>query len=121
MTSTRARCAGEAPAAVVLRPPAPTLVRGPIVPRESRRSERRSKRITDATGAVVWDVALRPFGEVAQQSVGSVATNLRFPGQSFDAETGLHYNWFRDYDPSLGRYVESDPIGLLGGSNTKSH
>ena len=44
--------------------------------------------------------------------------NLRFPGQYYDQETGLHYNFFRDYDPSTGRYVESDPIGLDGGLNT---
>jgi RHS repeat-associated protein len=46
---------------------------------------------------------------------------LRFPGQYFDKETNLHYNYFRDYDPSLGRYVESDPIGLRAGLNTYAY
>jgi RHS repeat-associated protein len=44
--------------------------------------------------------------------------NLRFPGQQYDAETGTHYNYFRDYEPGTGRYIESDPIGLLGGMST---
>ncbi|NYZ70408.1 RHS repeat-associated core domain-containing protein, partial [Endozoicomonas sp. SM1973] len=44
--------------------------------------------------------------------------SLRFPGQLADAESGLFYNYFRDYDPTLGRYIESDPIGLEGGLNT---
>jgi RHS repeat-associated protein len=47
-----------------------------------------------------------------------VASSVRFPGQYFDAETGLNYNYFRDYEPGTGRYVESDPVGLNGGIST---
>ncbi|MBO9663902.1 RHS repeat-associated core domain-containing protein, partial [Dokdonella sp.] len=46
------------------------------------------------------------------------ALNLRFPGQYYDSETGLNYNYFRDYEPVAGRYIESDPSGLKGGIGT---
>ncbi len=47
--------------------------------------------------------------------------NLRYPGQYFDSATGWHYNYFRDYEPGTGRYVQSDPIGLGGGISTFSY
>ena len=55
------------------------------------------------------------------QALGTFIYNLRMPGQYFDSETGLSQNYFRDYDPVTGRYVESDPIGLQGGANTYSY
>jgi RHS repeat-associated protein len=68
-----------------------------------------------------WDQA-EPFGANPANDDpdgNSVAFDLplRLPGQRYDAETGLHYNYFRDYDPSIGRYGESDPIGLQGALN----
>ena len=48
-------------------------------------------------------------------------SNRRLPGQYFDAETGTHYNYFRDYDLTVDRYAESDPLGLAGGLNTYAY
>lgn len=71
---------------------------------------------TNQSQQSVWQWQSDAFG--AGQASGSLTMNLRFPGQYFDQESGLHYNYFRDYDPETGRYVESDPIGLKGGLNT---
>ena len=78
--------------------------------------------ITNQANQTVWEWKTDTFGAGAANEnpggLGVFSFNLRFPGQYYDAETGLHYNYFRDYDPSVGRYVESDPIGLIGWFNT---
>lgn len=85
------------------------------------------RRITrPSDNVVVWRWDSDPFGTAAaDEDPDGDSTpfvyNLRFPGQYYDEETGLHYNYFRDYDPSTGRYVQSDPIGLDGGLNTYSY
>ncbi|MGH8585164.1 MAG: RHS repeat-associated core domain-containing protein [Gammaproteobacteria bacterium] len=76
--------------------------------------------LTDQDQAIVWQAHHDPFGR-ATVTTQAVEHHLRFPGQYFDAETGLHYNYFRDYDPTLGRYLQSDPIGLAGGINTYAY
>jgi RHS repeat-associated protein len=78
--------------------------------------------MSDASGRKVWEAEYEPFGKavVNQDPDGDgqiVINNLRFPGQYFDAETGLHYNYYRDYQPETGRYLQPDPIGLMGGLN----
>jgi RHS repeat-associated protein len=75
---------------------------------------------TDAGQAVQWSASYQPFGSTST-GVGLIVQNLRLPGQEFDLETGLYHNGFRDYAPQLGRYLESDPIGLAGGANTYSY
>jgi RHS repeat-associated protein len=66
-------------------------------------------KMTDSSGAVVWSAYYKPFG-AATVTVSTITNNLRFPGQYYDFETGLSYNYFRDYNPVIGRYVEADPL-----------
>jgi len=73
--------------------------------------------LTDASGTVAWEAWYEPFGEAHIHPSSSVVNNHRFPGQYFDQETGLHYNYHRYYDPKTGRYLTADPIGLRGGIN----
>ncbi|MCH5517373.1 RHS repeat-associated core domain-containing protein, partial [Pseudomonas syringae] len=73
--------------------------------------------MTDAEGQIVWQAKYRPWGAVEKLVVNEVEQNLRFQGQYFDVETGLHYNTFRYYDPEIGRFITQDPIGLSGGDN----
>lgn len=70
-----------------------------------------------------WDIAGEAFGDSApnQDPDGdgdAFVFDMRFPGQRYDSATGTSYNYFRDYDQSSGRYLESDPIGLVGGIST---
>ena len=75
--------------------------------------------MTNQMADVVWTAPSMPFGELDTEQNDLEQDNpLRFPGQYADVETGYSYNYFRDYDPSLGRYIQSDPIGLAGGVNT---
>jgi RHS repeat-associated protein len=80
---------------------------------------------TDASGKPIWQAAYSPFGRVmpalAQSRPGSdmsgFVLNVRLPGQYADKETGLYYNDHRYYDPTRGRYLTPDPLGLSGGAN----
>lgn len=73
--------------------------------------------MTDENQNIVWQASYTPFGK-STVDVETIENNIRFPGQYYDEESGLHYNYFRDYDPETGRYIESDPIGLNAGVNT---
>jgi len=70
---------------------------------------------TDGNGQVVWQWQPTPFG--MGKPSGSIALNLRFPGQYYDSETGLNYNWHRYYSSSTGRYLRTEPTGLAFGMN----
>jgi RHS repeat-associated protein len=82
--------------------------------------------VIDATRQVaIWtlDLATEPFGNTAPNvdpdgDGTSFVYDLRFPGQRYDAASGLYYNYYRDYDPAVGRYTQTDPIGQMGGLAT---
>ncbi len=67
--------------------------------------------LTDSNQAIAWDATYEPFGK-ATVTTATVTNNLRFPGQYYDAETGLHYNWHRYYWPEVGRHVEADIVNI---------
>jgi RHS repeat-associated protein len=81
------------------------------------------QRLTNQAGEITWRAYSEAFGvtvvdpSVTPSATATTSNNLRFPGQLEDAETGTRYNFMRDYEPSTGRYVQGDPIGLDGGSN----
>lgn len=79
------------------------------------------QKMTTVSGAVVWSAKYSSFGKAEVDPASTVTNNLRFSGQYFDAESGVHYNWNRYYDSRTGRYLKQDPIGLKGGLNLYSY
>jgi RHS repeat-associated protein len=72
--------------------------------------------LTNDSGTVSWKAVYTPFGE-AEISIGTVENDIRLPGQYYDSETGLHYNWNRYYDPKTGRYLTPDAIESMDESD----
>nr|WP_272327897.1 RHS repeat-associated core domain-containing protein [Acinetobacter baumannii] len=85
--------------------------------------------MTDHTGAFIWKAKYKAWGECKAEKAKSnffenseiISNNIRFQGQYFDQETGLHYNRYRYYSPYVGRFISKDPIGLLGGHNVYAY
>jgi len=73
--------------------------------------------MSNSEGEIVWQATYRSWGAIEQLTINEVEQNLRFQGQYFDYDTGLHYNTFRYYDPESGRFTTQDPIGVSGGFN----
>jgi RHS repeat-associated protein len=77
--------------------------------------------LVDEQGEVVWRARSTVWGSTAWPRNSTAYTPLRFPGQYYDPETGLHYNYFRHYDPETARYVTPDPLGLAPGPNPAAY
>ena len=73
--------------------------------------------LTSPEGEIVWSAHYRAYGQIARLDVGKIDNPLRFQGQYFDQESGLHYNRHRYYNPDVGRYLTPDPVKLAGGVN----
>jgi RHS repeat-associated protein len=74
----------------------------------------RPVKMTNTAKAAVWDAVFLPWGGV-HAITGSATLDARFPGQWFQLESGLHYNWHRQDDPTIGRYIQADPLGFVDG------
>lgn len=72
-------------------------------------------------GQQTWKIYSDAFGNTTLDPNNQITLNLRFPGQYYDQETGLSYNYFRDYNSKIGRYIQQDPLGLSGGKNMYSY
>ncbi|WP_333668003.1 RHS repeat-associated core domain-containing protein [Acinetobacter guillouiae] len=85
--------------------------------------------ISDHTGSIIWKAEYKAWGECKPEKAKSnffenseiISNNIRFQGQYFDQETGLHYNRYRYYSPYVGRFISKDPIGLYGGYNVYAY
>ncbi len=85
--------------------------------------------MTDHTGAIIWKAEYKAWRDCKAEKAKSnffenseiISNNIRFQGQYFDEETGLHYNRYRYYSPYVGRFISKDPIGLLGGNNVYAY
>ncbi|MEW8693750.1 MAG: RHS repeat-associated core domain-containing protein, partial [Candidatus Thiodiazotropha endolucinida] len=78
--------------------------------------------VSDQTGGNIWQAHYQPFGEIEEQTDvdgdgEAFALNLRYPGQYHDRESGYYYNYFRDYDPTKGRYLQGDRLNIQGQTN----
>ncbi|MCR4539727.1 DUF6531 domain-containing protein [Pseudomonas sp. 18.1.10] len=73
--------------------------------------------LTTPEGKIAWSAHYRAYGEITRLDIGKIDNPLRFQGQYFDAESGLHYNRHRYYNPDIGRYLTPDPVKLAGGIN----